>query len=364
MFWRSKDPKTGKMRLRSKNYQGTGTKADALKEARFLEGSDKHRPQTIEGDGTIAGFLAEWEKDAVQGLTPSSAYNIHWAVRKLSLWVGGTRMDKFSALTLANVRRQAISSGLQAVTARRVVRVFKSAMRDAIALNTLPADAMAYIVIAQKIRVKKNDAKLRTIEESELLAAELRPSHPDIADVVIVAAYTGMRFGEIAALSWEQVDLGQNKLKIDRTTSKGEDRATIIKMAPKTEAGRRTIPLAPEVVEVFTRRKLASDTDLIFPNKNGRPMNASSASVPVKKIAQRLGIAQGYHCSRHYWASLMIHRGVPLPIVSKLLGHKSVRVTMEEYAWCIEEPSENEAVLEALSIPNDPKTGSVRVARN
>lgn len=176
--------------------------------------------------------------------------------------------------------------------------------------------------------------------------------------MVIVAALTGMRYGEIAALSWEQINLTRNKLQIDRTLSKGEGSAYRVKMSPKTEAGNRTIPLAPEVVEVLDARRRASD--LIFPSRVNRPILGGSAAAPVRKAAQKLNVAQGFHSSRHYWASLMISRNVPLPTVSYLLGHSSPRVTMEEYAWCISDPSENDAVLEALSGPISTTPQAVR----
>lgn len=183
------------------------------------------------------------------------------------------------------------------------------------------------------------------------MADALRAKHPTIAEMVIVAAFTGMRYGEIAALSWEQVDLNRNKLQIDRTLSKGEGMAYRVKMSPKTEAGNRTIPLAPEVVEIFESAVPAQESrsGLIFLTRKGNLHLPATASNPVRKEAQRLGVPQGFHCSRHYWASLMIARNVPLPTVSRLLGHSSARVTMEEYAWCISDPSENGAVLLALS---------------
>lgn len=296
---------------------------------------------------------------------PASAYNVGWAVRKVSLWVGDLQLSKFSALTLVNIQRQAANDGLEPVTIRRILRTFKKAVREAVHWQLFPPDAITALDNAPVIRVKKKQPALRTIEESGQLADALRSKYPAIADMVMVAAYTGMRFGEIAALSWDQVDLTRNKLTVDRTLSKGEDMAYRVKMSPKTEAGNRTIPLAPEVVEIFESVVPEQEprSSLIFLTKKGNLHLPATASNPVRKAAQKLGVPHGFHCSRHYWASLMISRNVPLPTVSSLLGHSSARVTMEEYAWCVSDPSENDAVLGALSGAGGNQSASVPTPR-
>lgn len=344
MFWRSPDPATGKLRLRSRDYKGSGGKSAALKEARLLEAADTRRPITREGNGTIAEFLAAWEATATNGLEPASKYNTNYHIRKINLWIGDQPLENFSALTLVNVQRSAANSGLEPVTVRKIMRTFKKALRSAIAWQLLPSDALALLETTEVIRVKKKTPALRTIEESEQLAAALRPKSPTIADMIVLAAYTGMRYGEIAALHSDQVDFKSKKLTVDRTAAKDKDLSFAVKLSPKTEAGNRTIPLSPEAMEVLRRRPNGE----MFLSERGKIIASATASYHVRKAAQDLNIPHGFHNSRHFWASLMIDRGVPLPTVSKLLGHSSVRVTMEEYAWCISDPSDSDAVLAAL----------------
>lgn len=110
--------------------------------------------------------------------------------------------------------------------------------------------------------------------------------------MVIVAAFTGMRFEEIAALSWEQVDLTRNKLRIDRTLSKGENKSYRVKMSPKTEADNRTIPLAPAAVQIL-RVPARGLSTLIFPstvgtNRRGVSGNASALSGPKVRHSARV----------------------------------------------------------------------------
>jgi integrase len=157
-----------------------------------------------------------------------------------------------------------------------------------------------------------------------------------------------MRFGEISALSVDQIDLPNRKLRIDRTLAKGEG-GYRIKMSPKTESGNRTVPIAPEVALILGERlRERGRSGLIFASTDETPVTGPNAAYYVKKPAQKLGIASGFHSSRHYWASLMIDRGIPLPTIAKLLGHSSPRTTMEEYAWCIADPSDDLAVLAVL----------------
>lgn len=62
------------------------------------------RPLSNEGNGTIADSFTSWSPTVAQGLEPASAYNVRWAVRKISLWVGDLQLSKFSASTLVNIQ--------------------------------------------------------------------------------------------------------------------------------------------------------------------------------------------------------------------------------------------------------------------
>jgi|SRR5579871_311079 len=82
-----------------------------------------------------------------------------------------------------------------------------------------------------------------------------------------------------------------------------------------------------------------SDLDLIFANPDGTPLKPNSISAAVSALFKRLKIPKpkgaALHLLRHTLASQMLDSGVPLPVVSKRLGHSSVRVTADIYSHAI-----------------------------
>ncbi|MDP2520149.1 tyrosine-type recombinase/integrase [Shimia thalassica] len=284
------------------------------------------------------------------GLAHSSAYNVDWSVNKLKVWVGSARLKDFSGQTLVRIKSSANTEGLAPVTARKIMRLFKAAITDAMADNLVPPNTFAALK-TKKGKIKTPEVKprpqLRSIGETMLLSDKLRKTHPDLADMLVLAAYTGMRFGEISGLQWESVSFKMNKITVERTSVKGPN-GYEVRMRTKTKSGHRKIPMAKEVREMFIRRG-RQFSGLIFKTKAGKPIPAPTAANPIKKAATELGVAHGWHCSRHYWCSLLIERGRPMPKISKLMGHSSMRVTQEEYAWAIPDPDDDEMFLSVLN---------------
>jgi len=325
-----------------------------------LEAEDSRRPLTKEGDGTISDFLTAYEPIATAAVGYATRRSMLWAFGKIRKYVGDTQMSKFSPLTLANAQRMAINDDLSPVSQTKIFRTFRKSMMTAVSWQLAPMDVVTAFEAFQPLRVAKKMPPLRTIEETVLLADELRDHRPEFADMLLIAAYTGMRYGEVAALDFSQIDFGRRKITVNRTITKSPN-GYIVKMEPKTAAGFRTIPLAPQAAQVLQRLSHGRKAGMVFSGVGGKPWNPGSPSFAINKVAKRLGVAAGFHASRHYWASLTIQRGVSIPVVSRLLGHSSPQITMSTYAWCISDPSEDDAVLAALGAFNEqPPIDNVR----
>jgi integrase len=139
-------------------------------------------------------------------------------------------------------------------------------------------------------------------------------------DIILLAAMTGLRKGELLNMTWQDVDLGRGTLLIRSSVSY------------RTKAGKiRTIP-----INACARRLLEDmekTSDLLFPGDRGGPYNHDFLTRRFKKAIRRCGLDPRlhFHSLRHTFASLLVQDGVPLYNVQRLLGHSSSRVT-EIYA--------------------------------
>lgn len=178
--------------------------------------------------------------------------------------------------------------------------------------------------------------------------------------MVIVAAATGLRQGEVFGLGVEHVDFLRRQLHVRRQVKylpgKGPHLAP-----PKTPASRRTVPL-PEVALVALAEHLrqagqvgqvatAREGGLIFADTRGGPIARNPFNVVWRKAVAVAGLPEGtgFHDLRHHYASVLIRAGESVKVVQARLGHKSALETLNTYShlWPDSEESTRTAVDQA-----------------
>ncbi len=137
-------------------------------------------------------------------------------------------------------------------------------------------------------------------------------------------------------MRFDDLDLVRGTLKIRRTLWRGKV------YAPKTSNSRRTIKLPTIALEALSRHAdgHGNPTDgYMFATKNGTCVAAPNFHTCVWKPALRkAGLPESlhYHQLRHGAASLMLNQSVPVPVISKFLGHSNPSITMKVYAHMID----------------------------
>jgi integrase len=171
----------------------------------------------------------------------------------------------------------------------------------------------------------RRDRVVSAAEAEALLAALDRPERA----VWAVALYAGLRLGELQALRWEDVDLGEGVLHVHR----GWD-ARGGEIAPKTRAGRRKVPIFRPLRAELAARRLACPwpEGLVFGREPDRPFGPKQVSNRAKaawEAAELRGV--GLHEARHCAASYMIAADVNIKAVQTYLGHSSITETLNRY---------------------------------
>ena len=146
-------------------------------------------------------------------------------------------------------------------------------------------------------------------------------------------------------MRWEDVDLDERTIRVRGTLSRvGKD---LVVTTPKTARSRRELPLTPGVVKLLRSHRVGQaeekmragsqwqgDRGLVFTTELGAPIdprNLFRAFVAAVKRSGVDGDGVGLHTLRHSAATGMLDAGVPLHVVSKMLGHSSVAITGDIY---------------------------------
>lgn len=170
---------------------------------------------------------------------------------------------------------------------------------------------------------------------------------PDARSLLVVAVGTGLRWGELTALKLRDLDLSAPvpSLAVRRAwkrNGKGEyalaHEGRFYLGKPKTKESRRRITLASAIVDALRRVSLGRDPDdLIFVAPRGTRLDQGNwyESRWQRAVAAArehgLGKSPRFHDLRHTHAAWLISAGVPLPVIQKRLGHKSIQITVDVY---------------------------------
>ena len=173
--------------------------------------------------------------------------------------------------------------------------------------------------------------------------------------LIYLAAFCGLRVGEILGLTWDAVDLEAGRLEVRHSL----DAWDTLK-GPKTRAGVRSVPMPSAVVQVITEWREHSVEDargLIFRTVNGGPFAMAAIHTKYWRPAlEAAGLGPNaddgrrfhFHALRHFAASMMV-KSIPLADTAQLLGHKSFDITLQVYAHPVAALEHRREALEGAS---------------
>ncbi|WP_068274814.1 tyrosine-type recombinase/integrase [Aldersonia kunmingensis] len=182
--------------------------------------------------------------------------------------------------------------------------------------------------------------------------AELARTCGAQGDVVRVLAYTGLRFGELTGLNVEDVDLQTRRLRVRRSITQVGGRLT--EGNPKSQAGRRVIPIPQRLLPIFEERTAGRPRGgpaIASPKGHRLSLENWKRAVAWRKSASTIGRPTlRVHDLRHTYASLARMAGADLRLLQKVMGHASITVTAHVYADLYDEELDTVAsALDAIS---------------
>lgn len=173
---------------------------------------------------------------------------------------------------------------------------------------------------------------IATLVQVEALAQAVYPRYRAL---VLLAAWTGARWGELIALTRDRVDLAAGQMRIDRQfvllKAEGDQPAWVVLQSPKTEAGRRTVHIPPHLLPVLAAHLLEHvppGCELVFPNDKGKPLHRGSFTTVWHRARERAGLP-GFHFDlRHTGNTLAATTGASTRELMARMGYASMRAAV------------------------------------
>lgn len=311
---------------------------------------------------TLAALLAEFFEQYVDcALAPKTAERYRELAAYLDPALLETLITDIKPLHLSrewkrlresggHTRRDKTPRPLSKKTVRGIAGVVSSAFTWAVEQELVERNP----VTSSKppVPAKPKGIGLSVAQQHALIEAASLVSSPwCLAAVLEVAVGLGARRGEVLALRWKDIidgrayigrSLSQTRGGLEFKSLKGHEDTEPIRVVKIPSETLSTLAAHRRRQDEFRRQfgpDYRSDLDLVFANPDGTPLKPDSISAAVSALFKRLKIPKpkgaSLHLLRHTLASQMLDSGVPLPVVSKRLGHASIRTTAEIYSHAI-----------------------------
>lgn len=294
--------------------------------------------QLAEGQETLAQYLRRWLEMVEHDLKPGTLRTYRKQVRYITSGLRGVRLKLLTPQQVKLFYSQQVKRGLSPTTVNHIHGVLHKALEDALKMGLVQQNASDRVSPPRRA-----DHEMITLSEDQARAL-LEAAQGERFEVLFwLALQTGMRQGELLGLRWPDVELDRASLVVRSSVQKIGKAFTLGE--PKTAHSRRRIALSASMVEHLkshrTNQKAEKvkagpawkEHELVFPNIYGGVMVPDNLAKRIfKRLLRKAALPDmRFHDLRHTAATLLLARGENPKVVSEMLGHADISITLRIY---------------------------------
>ena len=331
---------------RKPKWISTGIKADgnskrkADKRLREILAEYENRKTIYSKDVLFSDYIVEWLKDCKHQLEISTYEGYQNTINnKIAPYFKklNVTLQEIEPIHIQRYYNKLMESGLSANTVKRHHANIRKCLQDALLKNLIPYNP------ADRVKVPKIVSYKAKYYNKEEIAELLKCSKGSpIETPVMLAAYLGVRRGEVMGLKWSHIDFVSKTITIKDTITYVKTK--VDKERAKTQSSYRTLPLISNIETYLKELKAKQeeyrilfgneyiDNDYVCKYDNGKPISPDYVSEAFARLLKKHNLKHiRFHDLRHSCASMLLALGFDLKKISEWLGHSSISTTANIY---------------------------------
>lgn len=288
---------------------------------------------------TLKQFLEHWLTDSVKPSVRVSTYVSYDQQVRVHIvpQLGHIKLSKLRPQHIQTYINDRLEFGLSAKTVKYHLSVLRMSLTRAEKWGLV---ARNVAMLVDPPRVQKYEIQPITQEQARIFLEAIKGDR--LEALFTVALSLGLRRGEALGLRWSDIDFQTRTLRIKVALQRIEGRLQLLE--PKTKTSRRVLDLPDSLINKLRNHharqlqdKLLAgknwhDTGLVFTSMIGTPVDPRHVKRRLDPILKNAGLPHyRVHDLRHFCASLLLVQGVPLKVVSEILGHSQISITADLY---------------------------------
>jgi len=328
------DPATGKRK--QKEVGGFRTKAEAEEAAKRIQYELQTGTYVEPAKMTVEEFLLDYVKNTLKNEVSPNTYEqrLAYVENHIAPRIGKIKLTDLKPMHIQkfyNELREHFTPG----HVQNIGNLLTKALRQAERWDLIKRNPAALVKKPTTSR-KNSKMKVWTVEEQKTFLEHVKSESEFYYTLFLLALTSGMRKGEILGLQWNDVDTKQGIVSVKRTAVWAQ-RNLYLKDMPKTESSIRTIQIPEQTSKALKRWKLAcpaNPMNLVFPSpKTNGILYPNSLDKAFQKAIRGASVPMiSFHGLRHTFATTLLANNVNPKIVQEMLGHATIKTTMDTYS--------------------------------
>lgn len=279
-------------------------------------------------------WLTEWLADYIKPRTKKRTYKkyVKQIENHIAPSLGGYELEELSARVLQKFTAGLTERGLAANTVNGIVSVLKSSIKRAAMLGVTEVQCTDAIVRPQAH--EKNTECFGKDEQYKIEQYIAESGDYKLAGILL-CLYTGLRIGELLALTWHDIDLVKGVITVSKTCYDEWRNGKYVKIidSPKTGNSCRTVPIPKPLIPKLKELKKKTQSIYVVCGKTEYGAEVRSYQRTFERLLEKTGISRrGFHALRHTFATRALEVGMDVKTLSEILGHGDPTVTLKRYA--------------------------------